>query len=180
MGNVNSPVADQTSLMYILLAVAVIVGGFYLFSDLSEEESISLIYIYSDRTSNALMEKVISTVRDLPVQLRLFTVVFVLKFISYLKVFPLVIFGIITAFIDAHVKKGLHSFSSPPSVTDYHMAKKIIPVCFFHLPLFFMSAPIESLIKVDAETVQYIVASISTVLLHHFMYTLYVNKPQKI
>jgi hypothetical protein len=180
MGNVESPVASQTSLMYILLAVAAIIGGFYLFSDLSEEQAISLIYIYSGETGDALMEKIISSVKDLPVQLRLFTVVFALKGISYLKVFPLVIFGIITALIDAHVKKGLYRFSSPPSVTDYHMAKKMMPVCFFHLPLIYMSAPIEGLIKIDAETIKYIVVSINAVLLHHFMYTLSVNKPPKI
>lgn len=181
MSSSDSPTAHQTSLLYILLAFSLVIGGFFLFSDISNEQAIELIYIFSYGLSNELINKIVTAIKGLPVQLQLFSLMFAFKGIAYLKLLPLVFFCVVTALINARVKKGLYGISSPPSVTAYHSAKKMIPVCLFHLPLIYMSTPVEHYLKMlDTEMIKFIVVSINAFLVHHFFYVLSINKPSKI
>lgn len=183
MAQAESPLTDQIFFIYAIMVFAILIGGLYITTSMKHENKIEVMQkiITDNRLSNKALNTANDTIQKLPPNpdIRFFVSLAILKAFAFVQVAPILIFSIFIAMIDVSIKKSSPFYSSLPSVTTYHDAKRMFPAFLIHMPLVYITMPIESFIEFNAQAVKFSMASANSFLLYHRLRDLLENKPSK-
>lgn len=183
MAQAESPLTDQIFFIYAVMAFAILIGGLYITTGMKHEQKIEVMQkvITDNRIGNKPISIANETVQKLPPNpnIRFFVSLTIIKAFAFLQVLPVLVFSVFIALIDISIKKSSPFYSPLPSMTTYHDAKRMFPAFLVHMPLVYISMPIESFIDFNAQAIKFSMAAANGFLLYHRLRDLLENKPAK-
>lgn len=183
MAQAESPLTDQIFFIYAILAFAILMGGLYLTTGMTQEKKIELMQkvIIDNRLGNKPINTAQEIIQKLPPNpnIRFFVSLAIIKTFVFIQALPILLFSIFIAIIDVSIKKSSPFYSPLPSMTTYHDAKRMFPAFLVHMPLIYIVMPIESIIDFDAQTIMFSLVIANSFLLYHRLKDLLENKPVK-
>ncbi len=177
---------EQISVVYLVMGFMIIFAGLWSVSK-TPDKSMQLMEntIETQGISSGTVARIsgfVSKVGSGPKAstLKIFLSFFAIRAVAYLSVAPIILATVIISLIEAAVKKRATIQSQPPSMTAYHTARKIIPVCLFHIPLLYAAIPLEYFLKMDAEGVKLVMGFLNAVIGYYAFYTVSLQKPPQV
>jgi len=179
----DSKIIESPALIHFITIVALFSGGVLLTSKMSLDAGDLINAVVDSSCINSdTLSPILNSIRSLPGNLKLLSLLLIVKAIAYLKVAPVIVFGFILGALDVKIKvcePGFLGTHSTHSVTTYHWAKRMFMFSALYIPMIYISYPVESYLT-DIDLVKYLFVGINSLVGYHAVFTLNMNKPPKL
>ncbi|MFN3480530.1 MAG: hypothetical protein ACK415_09100 [Thermodesulfovibrionales bacterium] len=174
---------EQPFIVNTVVAVAIIIGGFYIFSGIPGDDRIKLIddvftTVRYKVQVKQLLSQMSSSLARLNPEMQYYVLFFILKTFLFFEIAPLLLLAYLLAVVDTGIEKSDIFDVRVPSVTAFHTARKLVPVCLLFMPLLYIAMPLEFYLNgFRPETILYSTGIANSVLVYRIYCVMRLNKP---
>lgn len=174
---------NQPFIVNAVVILAIAVGGFYIFKEMPADAKLKLLdELFQNVRYQAQIRQVLNSLSSVlsgtePV-MQYYALLFIIKAFLFVEAVPLLVLAYVLSIVDTNIQTSDIFDVRVPSVTAFHTAKRLVPVCLLFLPFCYIAIPVETYLSgIQPRTILYSAGIVNAVLIYRTYYVMRVNRP---